>query len=85
MIYPNPSSGQFLLANSRWDYKKVRLDLYNTEGKAVTHKTILYDNLPVSIDLHHLAGKRLNSGLYLLKLVVEGRVFSRRLMLKNQH
>ena len=82
LLYPNPNSGKFTLANVRWDYKKIKLHLYDQQGKALCHELVLYDNFPVEIDLHRLSGYLLPAGVYLLRLEVEDKVFVRQILLK---
>lgn len=82
LLYPNPSSGIFTLANERWNYQKIMLHLYDVQGKALCNGSVLYDELPVQIDLHVLAGHPLPDGVYTLRLQVAGKQFSRQLMLR---
>ncbi len=83
LVYPNPSSGIFTLSNERWDYKKIMLHLYNAQGKALCHEQMIYDNFPVKIDLHQLAGHPLPDGIYYLYLEVEQKNFFRQMILKS--
>jgi subtilisin family serine protease/PKD repeat protein len=83
LLYPNPSSGIFTLANERWSYQKIMLQLYDAQGKALRGKQLQYDILPVQIDLHALARQQLPDGVYTLWLQVADKQFLRRLMLSS--
>jgi len=83
LLYPNPSSGIFTLANKRWSYQKIMLYLYDAQGKALSRKQLQYDVQPLQIDLHAMASQRLPDGFYTLRLQVADKEFLRRLMLSS--
>lgn len=84
LLYPNPNSGRFTLANARWDYKKIMLHLYDRQGKALCNELVLYNDFPVEVDLHRLTGQLLPSGIYMLRLEVDDKAFTRQILLKPE-
>lgn len=72
-MYPNPVS-EGLLYVSFYDTYEKQVDIYSTVGKLVVSNTI---NSHQPIDVSHLS-----SGLYLVRIVEEGKIVTKKLVVK---
>ena len=62
-IYPNPVSGEILIADKEGSNKDLHIEIYNAIGMSVYKAFIKEPVFPISIDLSHLS-----KGTYLLKI-----------------
>lgn len=70
-LYPNPAYSQVIIAYdvSDKDYRLLKTEIYNIQGKLVMEKILDVKALQARIDLHHLS-----PGKYFVRLVGDGRI-----------
>ena len=82
-LYPNPTSGEVFLENRFWFQKNITIRLYTLQGEEIFSYDKLYDAFPLPLALRKLAGGILPEGLYLLHVYRDERIFTRKILLKN--
>lgn len=65
-IYPNPNNGHFTLCLGKYQNQKVRVDIYNINGKIV-YDEIIYSENEKAIDLSYL-----ETGIYFMNISAKG-------------
>ena len=77
-VYPNPTKGKLWLDIQNLNDPKVIAKVYNVTGSMVYERQFTTDRL-VEIDL---SGKV--SGIYMLKVIADGREFNHKIILDNK-
>jgi PKD repeat protein len=72
-IIPNPAKDEFLLVLPAKDFSKARLEIYRADGQFIQTKTLTTKETRVDIN-------NLTAGVYLLKVEIDGRQFTKRLV-----
>lgn len=77
-IFPNPSNGKFYLEAKRLQDKKINLEILNASGQRVYVKKDIQgvNNYSQLLDL-----KKLASGVYIVKVIVNDKVHARRIVI----
>jgi hypothetical protein len=75
-IFPNPSTGFFLMSYGTIPVQKAVVELYNLQGKLVLKETIS-DKTSSTIDL-----KNNPKGIYLAKVLINGKIFNQKIILQ---
>lgn len=78
-IFPNPTSGALYLQLENLEHAKVHLRLFNTLGALVLEKRF---NTDVSVFDEKLDLGRLNSGIYFLRVDIDGQATMKRIVKK---
>ncbi len=80
-IYPNPVQSTFYLENLLWYQKNIMVSLLSPDGQTILHQSLFYTEFPLPVDLSRLT-QPLRSGLYLLRLQRDNKVFLRKLVIE---
>ena len=80
-LYPNPTSGVFMIENLHWRYKPLQITLTNLQGQILWHNIVYYRTLPVTIDIEQQIGRKLTLGTYLIHITSENHQITRKLMI----
>jgi hypothetical protein len=75
-IYPNPNNGEFLITLENTNQKN-RIEIYNNIGELILEKELT--NLTNEININ-----RLSNGIYLLKIVGDGKLIKAEKIIKSQ-
>lgn len=78
-LYPNPASNNVNLAVTSIQAAKANIKIYNTVGQAITSldKNLVAGNNSIKLDITNYT-----TGIYFVSIVVEGKTFSQKLMVK---
>ncbi len=79
-IYPNPSSKYINISYSLKEAAKVKMSVYNINGKAV--KTILNEKKSVGSFIETWDRSNVASGLYILEIDADGRKYNSKIVLE---
>jgi hypothetical protein len=79
-LYPNPSSGRFVIEGQSFDGSDVFLEIFNEQGKLVWDRKIMHTSgrFREAVDLSHTA-----NGLYLLRVRSRSEMVARRIILSR--
>ena len=76
-IYPNPSHGRFTLQPAGFTGNSLQLEVFNLKGQKVAAAANLSTGRPSELYFGHLS-----SGVYLLKVISAGEVFTKKLVIE---
>lgn len=79
-IYPNPSSKYINISYSLKEAAKVKMSIYNINGKAI--KTILNEKKSVGSFIETWDRSNVASGLYILEIDADGRKYNSKIVLE---
>ena len=77
-VYPNPSDGLFAVDLSQIIYIRTNWTVYDSKGAQVRSGIVFNYNSLINFDL-----KGMSSGVYILKLEIDGEILQRNLLLRN--
>ena len=78
-LYPNPASNNVNLAVNAMHAAKANVTIYNTVGQAITtlDKNLVAGNNSIKLDIANYT-----TGIYFVSIVVEGKTFNQKLIVK---
>jgi len=81
--YPNPfrNSTTISFNISRQDAKNAKIDIYNIKGQKIRHFSIINSQLSINWDGTDKNKKPVSPGIYLLKMKIGNRIFTKKIML----
>jgi len=79
-IYPNPSSEMITISLSLKESAKVKMDIYDINGKFI--KTIFNEDKPAGSFIQKWNSSSVASGLYILQINAGDKIYKTKLMLK---
>lgn len=77
-ISPNPSNGIFMLDLSKLVYSEMNWMVYDLKGVKILSGNVANENNLINVDLQGMS-----TGVYILKLEVDGEIVQRKLLLQN--
>ncbi|RCH55668.1 hypothetical protein DJ568_07210 [Mucilaginibacter hurinus] len=78
-LYPNPSNGKFTLDIGGSVYQKVKMTIYDTQGKLVFHSDRV-GQINETIDI----SRNISSGIYIMQLDIDGQKVARKIIITDK-